>query len=127
MLTLARWLVGTALLPGPYGRPRRRLSHPEEIDQGSQAILLARVVSAVLHEPAPHIGKVSELKVYEPTGPRTVTMARLHRENRYDRASDDVERVTGVPARTIETFVAARRENSAAGASASTPSRPGRR
>ncbi|SFE83291.1 NmrA family NAD(P)-binding protein [Streptomyces mirabilis] len=37
------------------------------------------------------------------------TMARLHRENRYDRASDDVERVTGVPARTIEAFVAARR------------------
>jgi uncharacterized protein YbjT (DUF2867 family) len=27
------------------------------------------------------------------------TMARLHRENRYDRASDDVERLTGVPAR----------------------------
>ncbi|QIY95706.1 NAD(P)H-binding protein [Streptomyces sp. S1D4-11] len=37
------------------------------------------------------------------------TMARLHRENRYDRASDDVERVTGVPAQTIEAFVAARR------------------
>ncbi|MFE2962354.1 NAD(P)H-binding protein [Streptomyces sp. NPDC059340] len=37
------------------------------------------------------------------------TMARLHRENRYDRASDDVERVTGVPAQTIEEFVAARR------------------
>ncbi|MFB4278591.1 MULTISPECIES: NmrA family NAD(P)-binding protein [unclassified Nonomuraea] len=38
------------------------------------------------------------------------TMARLHRENRYDRASDDVERVTGAPARTIEAFVAARRD-----------------
>ncbi|MFI7108027.1 NAD(P)H-binding protein [Nonomuraea sp. NPDC050227] len=38
------------------------------------------------------------------------TMARLHRENRYDRASDDVERVTGVPAGTIEAFVAARRD-----------------
>ncbi|WP_405876620.1 NAD(P)H-binding protein [Streptomyces sp. NBC_01136] len=38
------------------------------------------------------------------------TMARLHRENRYDRASDDVERVTGVPAQTIEAFVAARRD-----------------
>ncbi|GGN79347.1 NAD(P)-dependent oxidoreductase [Streptomyces albiflavescens] len=39
-----------------------------------------------------------------------VTMARLHRENRYDRASDDVERVTGVPAQTIEAFVAARKD-----------------
>ncbi|MFC9628866.1 NmrA family NAD(P)-binding protein [Streptomyces mirabilis] len=38
------------------------------------------------------------------------TMARLHRENRYDRTSDDVERVTGGPARTIEAFVAARRD-----------------
>ncbi|HUR02566.1 MAG TPA: NAD(P)H-binding protein [Nonomuraea sp.] len=38
------------------------------------------------------------------------TMARLHRENRYDRASDDVERVTGIPAQTIEAFVAARRD-----------------
>ncbi|WP_336212232.1 NmrA family NAD(P)-binding protein [Nonomuraea sp. LPB2021202275-12-8] len=38
------------------------------------------------------------------------TMARLHRENRYDRTSDDVERVTGVPALTIEAFVAARRD-----------------
>jgi uncharacterized protein YbjT (DUF2867 family) len=38
------------------------------------------------------------------------TMARLHRENRYDRATDDVVRLTGVPARTIEAFVAARRD-----------------
>jgi uncharacterized protein YbjT (DUF2867 family) len=38
------------------------------------------------------------------------TMARLHRENRYDRTSDDVERVTGVPAQTIEAFVAARKD-----------------
>jgi hypothetical protein len=38
------------------------------------------------------------------------TMARLHRENRYDRSTDDVERVTGIPAQSIETFVAARRD-----------------
>ncbi|SNT48196.1 NAD(P)H-binding protein [Actinacidiphila glaucinigra] len=38
------------------------------------------------------------------------TMGRLHRENRYDRASQDVERVTGVPARTVGQFVAARRD-----------------
>jgi uncharacterized protein YbjT (DUF2867 family) len=38
------------------------------------------------------------------------TLARLHRENRYDRASDDVERVTGKPAETIEAFVAARKD-----------------
>ncbi|MFD4943423.1 NAD(P)H-binding protein [Streptomyces sp. NPDC058239] len=38
------------------------------------------------------------------------TMARLHRENRYDRATHDVERITGQPAQTIESFVAARRD-----------------
>lgn len=39
-----------------------------------------------------------------------VTMARLHQENRYDRATDDIERLTGVPAQTVEAFVAARKE-----------------
>ncbi|GAA3862969.1 NAD(P)H-binding protein [Streptomyces lannensis] len=37
-------------------------------------------------------------------------MASLHQQNRYDRASDHVERVTGVPARTVEEFVADRRD-----------------
>ncbi|MET8771237.1 NmrA family NAD(P)-binding protein [Streptomyces sp. NPDC004658] len=39
-----------------------------------------------------------------------VTMCRLHQQNRYDRASGDVERLTGAPARTIEEFVAARKD-----------------
>ncbi|MEV7690365.1 NmrA family NAD(P)-binding protein [Streptomyces bungoensis] len=39
-----------------------------------------------------------------------VTMCRLHQQNRYDRASDAVERLTGVPASTIEDFVAARKD-----------------
>jgi uncharacterized protein YbjT (DUF2867 family) len=131
---------GTIELPFGTGR-----TSPVAVDD------VARVVSTVLHEPAPHIGRV-----YELTGPRTVTMdelaeayaralgrpvsyvdvpldrwrtevlaqaglpphteehiatmARLHCENRYDRASDDVERVTGVPAQTIEAFVAAHRD-----------------
>ena len=38
------------------------------------------------------------------------TMARLHQENRYDRATNDVARLTGVQAQTIEAFVAARRD-----------------
>jgi uncharacterized protein YbjT (DUF2867 family) len=35
------------------------------------------------------------------------TMARLHREDRYNRATDDVERITGQPAQTVEQYVAA--------------------
>ncbi|MFF7473233.1 NAD(P)H-binding protein [Streptomyces sp. NPDC008092] len=38
------------------------------------------------------------------------TMARLHRDNRYDRTADGVERVTGTPAQSVEAFVAARRD-----------------
>ncbi|MEV0460470.1 NmrA family NAD(P)-binding protein [Catellatospora methionotrophica] len=38
------------------------------------------------------------------------TMARLHRENRYDRTADGVQRVTGTPAQAIEEFVAAHRD-----------------
>lgn len=38
------------------------------------------------------------------------TMAKLHHANRYDRATRDVELVTGEPAMTIEEFVAARRD-----------------
>jgi uncharacterized protein YbjT (DUF2867 family) len=35
------------------------------------------------------------------------TMARLHREDRYNRATDDVERITGRPAQSVAQYVAA--------------------
>jgi uncharacterized protein YbjT (DUF2867 family) len=38
------------------------------------------------------------------------TMAQLHRDNRYDRTADGVERVTGIPPQSIEAFVAARKD-----------------
>ena len=34
------------------------------------------------------------------------TMARLHRDGRYDRLTNDVERVTGQPAMTVESYIA---------------------
>ena len=37
-------------------------------------------------------------------------MARLHREDRYNRATDDVERIIGRPAQTVEQYVAAHRD-----------------
>ena len=36
------------------------------------------------------------------------TMARLHRENRYDRMTATVEEITGRPAESVEEFVAQR-------------------
>ncbi|MCW2624020.1 NAD(P)H-binding protein [Mycobacterium sp.] len=109
---------------------------------------VARVVAALLHDPADRIGDVYELtgpqvldvdglaaqygralgravagedvpydewqrEVLAPIGlPEHVqqhiaTMARLHREDRYNRATDDVERITGQPAQTVMQYVAA--------------------
>ena len=34
------------------------------------------------------------------------TMARLHRENRYDRMTNTVEEITGRPAESVEDFIA---------------------
>ena len=44
------------------------------------------------------------------TEQHVATMAQLHRDNRYDRIADGVERVTGIPPRSIEAFVAARKD-----------------
>jgi hypothetical protein len=38
------------------------------------------------------------------------TMAQLHRDDRYNRTADGVERVTGIPAQSIEAFVTARKD-----------------
>jgi uncharacterized protein YbjT (DUF2867 family) len=108
---------------------------------------VARVVAALLRDPADRIGNVYELtgpevldigglaeqytrglgraivgedvpydewqrQVLAPIGlPEHVqqhiaTMARLHREDRYNRATDDVEQITGRPAQTVEQYVA---------------------
>lgn len=130
---------GTIALPFGSGR-----TSPVAVDD------VARVLATVLRDPAPHVGRV-----YELTGPRSVsmtelatefsaaldrevsyvdlpphlweeqlpklglpphvvrhviTMAKLHRDNRYDRATGGVERVTGVPPQSIEAFVAARKD-----------------
>ena len=109
---------------------------------------VARVVAAVLREPAGRVGEVYELtgpevldidgiaeqysralgrpvvaedlpldewtdRVLAPIGlpphvaQHIATMARLHREGRYDRSTDDVAQITGTPAQTVEQYVAA--------------------
>ena len=106
---------------------------------------VARVVTTILEDPSPHVGRVYELtgpKVLDMAGVaeefsrglgRTITyldvpfdawasevskiglpphveqhlltMARLHGQNRYDRATDTVEALTGKPAQSIAEFV----------------------
>jgi uncharacterized protein YbjT (DUF2867 family) len=108
---------------------------------------VARVVAALLRDPADRIGRVFELtgpevldinglaeqysralnrsiagkdlpidewerQLLEPAGlpdhvrQHIATMARLHREGRYDRATDDVQQITGQSAQTVEQYVA---------------------
>ena len=111
---------------------------------------VARVVAALLRDPAGRIGAVYELtgpevldidgvaeqyaralgrpvtaedmaldewrqQVLVPIGlpphveQHIATMARLHREDRYNRSTDDVAQITGTPAQTVEQYVAAHR------------------
>ncbi len=46
----------------------------------------------------------------EHVGQHIATMARLHREDRYNRATDDVARIIGRPARTVAQYVASHRD-----------------
>jgi uncharacterized protein YbjT (DUF2867 family) len=112
---------------------------------------VARVVAAMLRDPAGRIGSVYELtgpevldingiadqyaralgrpvtaqdialddwrkQVLEPIGlpphvaQHIATMARLHREGRYHRSTDDVAQITGTPAQTVEQYVAEHRD-----------------
>jgi hypothetical protein len=53
---------------------------------------------------------LAKLALPSHTEEHIVTMPRLHQENRSDRATRDIERLTGVSAQTIEEFLAARRD-----------------
>jgi uncharacterized protein YbjT (DUF2867 family) len=138
-----------SILAAPTIRDRGVLALPFGTGRTSPiaAADVARVVAALLRNPAEHIGNVYELtgpevldinglaeqytralgravagedvpyeewqrEVLAPIGlPEHVqqhiaTMARLHREDRYNRTTDDVERITGQPAQTVEQYVA---------------------
>ncbi|GAA5017721.1 NAD(P)H-binding protein [Actinopolymorpha pittospori] len=131
-------IADNGTLPLPFGSGRTSPIAARDV---------ARVVTAVLLDPGPHLGKVYDLTgprtedmngvaaeysralgrkvTYEdvPPGPWTeqlaarhglsqhlvdhiATMARLQRENRYDRSTRTVEEITGTPAQSVEEFVA---------------------
>ncbi|MGW1497331.1 NmrA family NAD(P)-binding protein [Streptomyces mirabilis] len=109
-------VVATVLRdPAPHIGHVHELTGPRTVDMTEMAEEFARALGRpVSYVDVPLDRWRSEVLAKAGLPPHTeqhiATMARLHRENRYDRASDDVERVTGVPARTIEAFVAARRD-----------------
>ena len=109
--------VVATVLQDPAGRigDIYELTGPEVLDIDGLAAQYARA----LHRPVtgsdiPHEDWLEQ--VLKPVGlpahtqQHIATMAQLHRANRYNRATDDVERVTGQPAQTVEHYIAAHPE-----------------
>jgi uncharacterized protein YbjT (DUF2867 family) len=109
--------VVAALLLGPAEHPQHvyELTGPEVLDivgladQYSKA--LGRRITGVDADYDDWVTHVLEPLGLEPhTAAHIATMARLHRADRYDRKTTDVETLTGRPAQTVEEFVSAHRE-----------------
>ncbi|MET8288632.1 NmrA family NAD(P)-binding protein [Streptomyces sp. NPDC048448] len=111
---VARVIATVLRDPAPHIGRVHELTGPRSVDMTELAAefsrALGRPVSYVdmpqdrWEAQLPRLGMPPHLEQH------VATMARLHRDNRYDRTTDGVERVTGVPARSIEEFVAARKD-----------------
>ena len=105
--------VVAALLRDPAGRIGQiyELTGPELLDENGLAEQYTRALKRSISAEDLPLGKW-ERDVLAPVGlpdhvsQHIATMARLHREGRYDRATDDVEQITGQPAHTVEQYVA---------------------
>jgi uncharacterized protein YbjT (DUF2867 family) len=100
--------------PAPHIGHVYELTGPHSVDMTE----LAAVFSRALDRPVSYVdvpldrwqAGLSRLGLPPHTEQHVATMAQLHRNNRYDRTADGVERVTGIPPQSIEAFVAARRD-----------------
>ena len=105
--------VVAALLREPDGRIGQvyELTGPEILDINGLAEEYSRALNRPITAEDQPLDEW-ERQVLEPVGlpdhvrQHITTMARLHREGRYDRATDDVEQITGQPAQTVEQYVA---------------------
>jgi uncharacterized protein YbjT (DUF2867 family) len=96
-------LGGVYELTGPA-----TLSVDELAEQYSQA--LGRPVTAVRPSYDEWLHELGELGLPPHVEQHIATMARLHREDRYNRSTNDVERITGRPAETVRQHVERHRE-----------------
>jgi uncharacterized protein YbjT (DUF2867 family) len=108
-------VVATVLRdPAPHIGHVYELTGPHSVDMTQ----LAAAFSRALDRPVAYVdvpldrwqAGLSRMGLPPHTEQHVATMARMHRDNRYDRTADGVERVTGIPPRSIEAFVAARRD-----------------
>ncbi|OBK49733.1 NAD(P)H-binding protein [Mycobacterium sp. 1081908.1] len=84
------------------------LSVDEIAEQYSQA--LDRPVTGVRPSDDEWLRELAALGMPPHVEQHIATMARLHREDRYNRSTDDVERITGRPAETVRRYVERHRE-----------------
>jgi uncharacterized protein YbjT (DUF2867 family) len=106
--------VVAALLLDPAGRVGQvyELTGPEVLDLNGLAEQYSRALKRPISAEDLTLDEW-ERRVLAPVGlpdhvhQHIATMARLHREGRYDRRTDDVEQITGRPAQSVEQYVAA--------------------
>jgi uncharacterized protein YbjT (DUF2867 family) len=109
-------VVATVLTdPGPYIGRVLELTGPRSQDMSGVAEEYARALGRpISYVDVPSETWAEQVLARAKLGPyveeHITTMARLHRENRYDRVTDTVEEVTGRPAESVEEFVARRRD-----------------
>jgi uncharacterized protein YbjT (DUF2867 family) len=107
-------VVATVLAdPEPHRGQVHELTGPRSQDMNGVAAeysrALGRHVSYLDVPPDPWAEQVvSRARLTPFVREHLVTMARLHRGNRYDRLTSTVEKITGRPAQTIEEFVSQR-------------------
>jgi len=106
--------VITAILTAPQGHLGAELTGPatldvdELADQYSQA--LGRPVAAVQPSYDEWLHDLGKLRLPPHVEQHIATMARLHREDRYNRSTDTVEHITGHPAQTVRQYVEQHRD-----------------
>jgi uncharacterized protein YbjT (DUF2867 family) len=110
---VARVLATVLRDPAPHIGQVYELTGPRSVDMTELATefsrALGREVSYVDLPPQRWEEQLPKLGLPPHVVQHVITMAKLHRDNRYDRTTDGVERVTGVPPQPIEAFVAARK------------------
>ncbi|KUJ36816.1 NmrA family NAD(P)-binding protein [Streptomyces sp. MI02-2A] len=111
---VARVIATVLCDPAPHIGQVYELTGPRSVDMTD----LAAEFSRALGRPVSYVDMPAERwearlpKLGMPTHleRHVATMAQLHREGRYDRTADGVERVTGIPAQSVEAFVTARKD-----------------
>jgi uncharacterized protein YbjT (DUF2867 family) len=101
--------------PGPYIGQALELTGPRSQDMNGIADEYARALSRpVSYVDVPSDTWAEQVLARAGLGPyveeHIATMARLHRENRYDRVTTTVAELTGQPAESVEEFVARRKD-----------------